>query len=137
MKSNSRTFMYWLGALVAVIGAAASVAVGYVAPQSSGQMVTYVVSVALGVIGLVLVAVLSAWLLGTWRSLWIVPAAYFLGWLAANMIGNAIRTPQALSDPLYYIVAVGAFATFDLVPLLIGVAIGTALAKRADKQPIQ
>jgi hypothetical protein len=99
MRSNARTFTRWLGVLVAVIGAAASVALGYLAPQSSEQLVPYVVSVVLGVIGVVLVAVLSAWLLGTWRSLWIVPIAYFVGWLAANIIGNAIRTPQGLSDP--------------------------------------
>lgn len=130
MKSNAHAASRWLGVLVAFVGGAANGAVAYVASAAVTPTVD-VTSVVVSIIVLVLLAAVSAWLLQTWWSLLVVPVACFIGWLGVTMVSNAIRiSPSVLADVLFYMSAVGVFLMAQLMPLLAGAAIGTALGMR-------
>lgn len=131
-RSNARAITRWLGALLAVLGGVAIVPFGDWASQSLAPTLPYFVYVAVLLVPVVLVVAISAWLLRTWWSLLIVPAACLLGYEVGGVVEAAVR--GSLYSPAYtlqyLLLALSIFAVLYLLPLEVGVAIGTAVATR-------
>lgn len=131
-RSNARALTRWLGALMAVLGGVAIAPFGDWASQSLGPTLPYFGYLAVLLVPVVLVAAISAWLLRTWWSLLIVPAACLLGYEVGAVAEAAARgslyTPEYTLQ--YLLLGLSVFAVVYLLPLEVGVAIGTAVATR-------
>ena len=131
-RSNARAITRWLGALLAVLGGVAIAPFGDWASQSLGPTLPDYGYLVVSLAPVVLVAAISAWLLRTWWSLLIVPAAYLLGYEVGAVAEAAARgslyTPEYTLQ--YLLLGLSIFAVLYLPLLEVGVAIGTAVATR-------
>ncbi len=135
MKSKFWSTTRLLAALLALIAGAAKVPFGNWASLTFGQTLPSPVYEALFIVPALLVAVVSAWLLKTWWAMLIVPAAYLVGYLVGGVVDAWVRgSMYSFGYMLQYLaLALVVFGMFDLAPLLIGGAIGTALARRKTR----
>lgn len=135
MKSNSRANTRWLGALVAVIGGAAIVPFSDWASQALAPTIPHFVYLALTPVLAVLIAAISAWLLRTWWSAFIVPGSILVGYAIGAIVQAAVRGSLYTLDYALQYLALGLsiFALVYLLPTVLGAALGTVFATRSTR----
>jgi hypothetical protein len=139
---------HWLGALIAILGGLLTIPGAYLLnwvtltwlPPDSRELAPGVAVMLVLPLGLLVVlGVLSAFLVHSWRALYIVPAGYGIGWIVSFGIWARVTVSIGgndanldLGSTLQF--AVGTFLLLMLAPLVLGAAIGT-LADRRRRRP--
>jgi hypothetical protein len=135
------TRQHWLGALVAILGGILTIPGAYLLnwvtltwlPPGGRELVPGLAAMPVLALGLlVALGMLCAFLVHSWRALYIIPVGYGISWIASFSIfmtvgmGGNNANSDLVGAPQF---AVGTFLLLMLVPLLLGAAIGVWLIR--------